>query len=453
MTKANLVQVPISANLAHLSARERSLLNILQKVVEVMDEIYLLQHSSRPVPFYPTDLTNVEFERYVSVNSGQRAALESPFTAIQRKGQVLEAVSYAELYQADLRRAAALLREAAEFCDNKEFRAFLLAKAEAFTTNQHTASDIAWIKTTEGPFDLTVGPYEEYEDLLLGRKRVFQGILGLVLPAENEKIHVYQEWAAAFDKELGARLGYQPSGASCPMVVIDQITTGGYARHGFVHMAFNLPNDKEIKESVGSKKVFVKNVIAAKLEHITRKIAERVISPDLLEAFRPEIYMLKLIGHEIAHGFGAYCHDGLRELGTPLEEAKSDAFGLMFIYFLADRGVVDGNTGTDAAIVRVVDGLRRIRLNPKEAHGLAALIECRWLVEHGALSLDNGKLDFHVQHLRNAVESLGAEFVRLALAADYGKAREFVDRWGQPVPGLEAVLESLEGIPLDIEPV
>ena len=81
----------------------------------------------------------------------------------------LTLVPYNKAYAADLQKAAGLLREAAALTDNASLKKFLTLRADAFLSNDYYASDVAWMDL-DAPLDITIGPYETYNDELFGYK-------------------------------------------------------------------------------------------------------------------------------------------------------------------------------------------------------------------------------------------------------------------------------------------
>ena len=83
------------------------------------------------------------------------------------------AVPYSDEYKGDLTRAANLLKEAANLTDNASLKNFLNLRADAFLSNDYYASDMAWMDL-DAPIDITIGPYETYNDELFGYKAAFE---------------------------------------------------------------------------------------------------------------------------------------------------------------------------------------------------------------------------------------------------------------------------------------
>ena len=96
------------------------------------------------------------------------------------------AVPYSEEYKDDLTRAANLLKEAANLTDNASLKNFLNLRADAFLSNDYYASDMAWMDL-DAPIDITIGPYETYNDELFGYKAAFETFLNLRDDEESVK--------------------------------------------------------------------------------------------------------------------------------------------------------------------------------------------------------------------------------------------------------------------------
>ncbi len=130
--------------------------------------------------FYPPDMTKDEFESWVKgLPEKQRKDAEGFFTVIVRdNARRLQALPYSKAYQKELEQAAGLLREAAGLTGNETLRKFLTLRAEAFHSNDYYASDVAWMDL-DAPLDVTIGPYETYNDELFGYKAAFEALVNL----------------------------------------------------------------------------------------------------------------------------------------------------------------------------------------------------------------------------------------------------------------------------------
>src|SRR5690606_38883932 len=82
--------------------------------------------------------------------------------------------------------AASLLREAADYADNKSLKNYLTLRAKAFETNDYYESDMAWMDLKDHNIEIVIVPYEVYEDELYNYKASFESFLTINDPAECE---------------------------------------------------------------------------------------------------------------------------------------------------------------------------------------------------------------------------------------------------------------------------
>ena len=141
--------------------------------------------------FYPEDMTKQEFESWVAtLPAKDQEQAKGFFTVIRRKDNALTVVPYSEEYKDDLTQAAGLLREASELTDNPSLKKFLSSRADAFLSNDYYDSDMAWMDL-DAPIDITIGPYETYNDELYGYKAAFESYVGIRDDAESTKLAAF----------------------------------------------------------------------------------------------------------------------------------------------------------------------------------------------------------------------------------------------------------------------
>src|SRR5207237_2994795 len=89
----------------------------------------------------------------------------------------------------DLSHAAALLKEAAALAENASLKKFLTSRAQAFLSNDYYQSDIDWMDL-DSPLDVTIGPYETYNDELFGYKAAFESYVNVRDDKESAKLEL-----------------------------------------------------------------------------------------------------------------------------------------------------------------------------------------------------------------------------------------------------------------------
>ena len=151
----------------------------------------------------------------------QRRQAEGFFSVIRRRGHQLHVVPFSREYHDLLQKSANLLREAAALTPNPTLKHFLTSRADAFLTNDYYASDVAWMDL-DAPLDITIGPYETYNDELFGYKASFEAYVNLRDDAETDKLKFFAAHLQEVENNLpiDARTGtpslgrWRPSGWS-----------------------------------------------------------------------------------------------------------------------------------------------------------------------------------------------------------------------------------------------
>jgi hypothetical protein len=98
---------------------------------------------------------------------------------------------------------------------NKTLRDFLNKRANAFASNDYYDSDVAWMDL-DAPIDVTIGPYETYEDELFGYKAAFEAYVTLRDEAESIKLKKFSQYLQELENNLPIDPKYRnPKRRSC----------------------------------------------------------------------------------------------------------------------------------------------------------------------------------------------------------------------------------------------
>lgn len=415
--------------------------------------------------FYPADLTKNEWRAWLKKNPGDRAAFESPYTVIQRRGGDLAAMPYSEVYADRLQQVATELRRAAALLPQGSLRRFLEMRAKAFITNDYFDSDMAWVDTDGHPFEVTIGPYEVYFDELFGLKAAFEAFVALPDKDATSVLERFTPLVPDFDLMLTSEFDFKPKGLAIPLEVVSDVIRGGEAAFGYMFVAYNLPNDRRIHDLKGSKKVFSRTMMEAKFETLFRPVAERILSADDLEHYTFNNCLLFVLGHELAHGLGPTTvkrggrevpfEVALQDLHSCLEEAKADMLGIRLLNYFRERGELDDKTMFGIVLSNIAWSFQGWRHGFDEAHARGHLIEYNWLRYHRGVEYDasSGVLKVDFDRAIRAIELLSTEFLKLQVAGDYDLANKFIKRWSLVPPEILIVVDKLKDIPKAVKPV
>lgn len=415
--------------------------------------------------YYPEDMTKQEFEAWIEKHPAEKEGFTSTFTVIRRNGDKLLAVPYSKEYRQWLEPAAKLLREAAAMTSNASLKKYLELRADAFGSDDYYQSDLAWMDL-DAPVEVTIGPYETYEDELFGYKAAFEAFVTVNLPAESAALAKYKERLPWLERNLPIPDEHKNfnRGTESPIRVVDSVYTAGDTRAGVQTLAFNLPNDERVREAKGSKKVLLRNTMRAKYDKILIPIAERVLDPAQVGDVSFDAYFNEVLHHELSHGLGpgTITKDGrktevrleLKELYSTLEEAKADVLGVYNILALIDRGEMPAELRRTLEPTYVAGLFRSARFGLDEAHGQGVVAQFTYLLEKGALQVDKqGRVRAVSEKFPGALRDLLRDMLMLQATGDYAGTKKFLDTYGKPPQAMRDAIARLAGVPVDIRPV
>ncbi|MGC1795255.1 MAG: hypothetical protein WA713_04115 [Candidatus Acidiferrales bacterium] len=421
--------------------------------------------------FFPQDMTKERFDAYVAAHPTQKASLYSPYTVVRDKPNApddskLVAIPYHVEYREFLEPMAKDLREAADLSEDPAFGKFLRLRADALLSDDYYASDIAWLDLANPKFDVVFAPYEVYTDSLLGVKTTYGASMMIRNDAESQKLALYQKYVPELQEALPLPAADLPSerGQNAPMEVVDSPYRAGDLLHGYQAVADNLPNDPRIHEAKGSKKMFWKNFMDARVNYIILPLAQRTMRADQAAMASGEGYMADTIMHEISHGLGptfAHTAQGKVEINeaigaaySALEESKADVVGEFCYGWLVDHGVIP-KENRDITYASYVAGIfRTVRFGIAEAHGQGEIMQFNYYTEQGAIRRDpaSGLYETDFDKMPAAIASLAKELLEQEATGDRARTEAWFKKYGNMPSELSALLAKTTDIPVDIDP-
>ena len=414
---------------------------------------------------YPVDLTRAQIDAYVAKNPSRREAIYNPYTVIVRQRADLAGEWYHSRFNEFLQPAAAALRQAADLSDDPAFAAFLRLRATALLTDDYYASDVAWLDLKDPKFDIIYAPYETYLDDLLGVKTSYGASILIRNEAESRKLAVYQQWIPDIQDALPLAALDRPSvrGHATPMEVMDAPFRAGDLRHGYQAVADNLPNDPRIHQLKGTKKIFFKNFMDARVNEVILPLAARVMDPVQARRASADGYLASTMMHEICHGLGpAFSRRGGREVDireamgpvySGLEEAKADVVGMFALKWLVDRGVLPRERLEEYYASYVAGIFRTVRFGTGEAHGRAEMMEFNYLAEQGAIAFAGERYRVDYGKTPPAIERLAKELLDQEATGDRARAVAWFTKYDRMPQTLTNVLAGANAVPIDVDPV
>jgi hypothetical protein len=427
------------------------------------DEPFIKGFDTKPAGanYYPADLTKEEFLAW----NGTDEQKKNWYSIIRYdKDSNLVYIPYHKAYPEEIKKAASLLKQAAELAEDEGLKKYLSLRAEALLTDDYLASDLAWMDMKTNTIDFVVGPIESYEDQLMGVRSAHSGQI-LVKDWEwSKKVERFNSLLPELQKRLPVDEKYKQEkpAASSDNNVYEVIYYAGDCNAAGKNIAINLPNDPRVHAQKGSRKLQLKNAMQAKFDKILLPISNVLIAEDQRKNIAFDAFFENVMFHEVAHGLGVkqtingkgYVKDNLQDYYSSVEEGKADILGLFFVQQLVDMGEYKDKDLMDNYVTFMAGLFRSIRFGASSAHGKANMVRFNYFMEKGAFSRDEvtGTYRVDFEKMTEAMNSLAEKILVIQGNGDYEAAKKLTDEMGVIKGELQADLDKLEtaGIPRDI---
>lgn len=492
--------VTLTADLSHLTDKEKQMIPLLIKVGQIVDGMYWYEAygkkdsllsaikdpdarkyveinygpwdrlngdtaflegvGSKPVGanYYPTDMTKEEFE------AADLPDKKSLYTFLRRdaKGKLIT-IPYHKQFEKEVTEIAGLLKQAAELTDNAELKKYLTLRAEAFLTDEYYTSDIAWMDMKTNPIDIITGPIETYEDGLFGYKASHETYVLIKDKAWSQRLERYTAMLPGLQQGLPVNAKYKKEkpGSDSQLAAYDVVYYAGDCNAGGKTIAVNLPNDEKVQLEKGTRRSQLKNAMQAKFDKILVPIANELIDSSQRKYINFDAFFANTMFHEVAHGLGikntingkGTVREALKENASALEEGKADILGLYMVTKLHERGELKGDI-REYYTTFMASIFRSVRFGASSAHGVCNMIRFTFFKEMGAFERDPATNTYKINFdkMQAAMNALSDKILTLQGDGDYEGVSKLVSEMAVIKPELQADLDRLKvkGIPVDI---
>lgn len=491
----------LTTNLNVLTEKEKQMLPLLFEAAKIMDDIYwteafgdknelftesmdsytrkflninygpwerlknnkpfLSGYGSKPAGanFYPKDMTKQEFEAWYDDSK------TSLYTLIRRgEDGKLKSIPYHVAYEEQIKKAAALLNNAAALAEDAGLKNYLEKRAEALLTDEYYDSDVAWMDMKNNTIDFIIGPIENYEDQLFGYKAAHESFILIKDKEWSKKLEHFGVLLPGLQKDLPCEPKYKAEtpGMDSDLNVYDAIYYAGDCNAGSKTIAINLPNDEKVRENKGSRKLQLKNSMQAKFDKILVPIADLLIAEDQRQHVKFDAFFENTTFHEVAHGLGLgktvnkklTVREALKDTYSSMEEGKADILGLWCVYKLNEMGELGEKDMMDNFVTFMAGIFRSVRFGAASAHGKANMMRFYYFQEAGAFERDatTGTYRVNFEKMKDAMLSLSELILKIQGDGDYDAAVKLIKGKGFIREQLQKDLDRIgkAGIPRDI---
>jgi hypothetical protein len=417
---------------------------------------------------FPPGLTRQQIEDIAAKDPDLKLSLYNPLTILRWNNSTgipkLETIDYDKAYANDINQASALLIKAADLTPDLGLAHYLRLRAEGMLTDNYYPSDVAWVDLVNPKIDLILAPYETYLDDVLGVKASWGAAVLIRNETESEKLALYAKYIPQIQQALPLDAADKPSkeGQPTPMEVMDSPFRAGDLRYGYQAVADNLPNDPRIHAEKGTKKIFFKNFMDARVNSVILPLAKQVMRADQASQATGEGYLAAVVLHEICHGLGpAYsrvngARKDIREAIGPaypgLEEAKADVVGMFGLGWLVDHDALPKRRLQEYYASYVAGIFRTVRYGVAEAHGQAEMMEFNYYAERQAIVEQNGRWAIDYAKMPAAIAALAKELLEIEATGDRSRAEQWFAKYRTMPANLTQSLARVHGVPVDVDP-
>lgn len=421
---------------------------------------FLKGYGTRPVGgrFYPEDMLSAEFDAFTD------PAKRSPYTLIVRQDAALKTLWYHDAYAESIDKIAEYLTHAADVTIKESVRNYLLKMVEGLKTDDYYESAKAWLEMNDSKMDLVIGPVEAADDALYGVKASYGAYVLLKNLRRTEELNALAERMPEFQKMLPgdpANHVFVP-GVESDIFSCDVLYCSGYTNAGYKVIGINLPYDARVQEELGTRTIVFDNIIREKFNHTVFPVSKCLLE----DVYQPHVdasaFYWIIVFREIAKGLGVKetingrgtVADALGNNALVLEKAKSNVLGTWLCALETEAYRISAIfQKEDVLATFVANTIRSTRFGAADPTGIANILVYNYLLENKAIIWNpSGRYSIDYGKTWSALETLGAEILRIQAHGDTEAANAWIARYGKA--GLESqsdkrVLDRA-GIPVDI---
>ena len=236
----------------------------------------------------------------------------------------------------------------------------------------------------------------------------------------------------------------------------------GYTNAGFKVIGINFPYDAKVQQELGTRSIIFDNVIREKFNRTVHPVGNALLEDVYQPHLDASAFYWIIVFREIAKGLGVKetingkgtVAEALGSEALVMEKAKSNVLGA----WLCAKEAEDYNISAlfqkeDVLTTFVTNTIRSTRFGAADPTGVANIFVYNYLLESKSIIWNpSGRYSIDYDKTWQALETLGAEILRIQAQGDSEAAKAWIAKYG--IAGPESlsdkrVLESA-GIPVDI---
>lgn len=412
-----------------LSSSDLQVLEILEKVVAGVGEIYKLQVKEG---FYPKGVSKKRIEEAEK----KHPAILSPFTYVSEERDHLVAQPYHQRYRKLLEPLVKELEKAARICNNKSFKVYLRARAKSLLDGSYKEADIVWLRVKNYPIDFSIAPFERYLDNLFFNKRIYQAHVGIISNAETKLAKKFQEVLYSSKISYSSHHSMQIPRKGVEVLVEDTPAISGYATD-VLFLGEHFPCDLDIMEQFGAKILIYNSQIKLRFEKLHYPVFKSLFEPRFAKKYSKNLLQsvatYNPILYELVRQLHKYVGSRKRmgELYGIIDETNSFASGIQHCKQLFGKGMLSEDEFEAIIINHIVwmfsDWLFYQKNKSLETLVKADAIALNFYLSSGALKERNGIYWPNFSKIFFEIENLAVELSYLLEKGSHQEAEKLIN--------------------------
>lgn len=428
-----------------LNSKERKMVDLLSRVVDVVGEIYEEQNNDKyPAGnLYPHGIMREEFDQ---------AAIKDPElkrfdTVVERvSASDFRAVPYNVKYKKHVDKILVLLKEAKKYTEDRKFFDYLGLVEKCLcegSVESYRRMISAWIRTEDYKICFPFTYDELYLDKLMGIKGAFNAGVFIEDPEFTKEIKILFKTVDKFKNTLKFEEPYMVA-PSLHVAMYSTLNNKGIIAQAQPR-AWSIPYDPFVLRTVGARLIILKENTFQNFDERVYPLLSRIFKNFLGGVSREEmragllwVYTL----HELSHNIGRYEREKDLEKYAPLfEELRPYVMPIMWAYFLQREKICDfDKVKSIAASIfanGIVDTLLSEKIPSRKIYKTAFFMEANFFREKGALSLRGDEIYLDMDKVLSVSEELFYKIVRFVSHGNYDVAKKFMEKYDDGKPYVE----------------
>lgn len=426
----------LDVDLTHLTESDIEAIEKLKEIGKIVHKMWLEQvdPGKGMVDAYPEGSN----KRSILDAAKKDPALISPYTIVEKDGDKYRAVHYRDKFDVEIVQVVKLLKECADLLEDTESREYFTGLAKAWDQGDFDLAEELYIKNGPTKLEVLMGPFETYEDKLLGYKKSFQFNLRVLRQKETEESHRFITLFKTADilNPTSQASKYIQDGKV--NFRVDDVVMFAGRQSNTQSTGTNLPNEPEAAERLGTKILIYRNALDHKFHNTLSWIVDRLHvkgkTIELEKVLEGGLYTLAF--HEITEALVKFpnYNSRLQNYSNAVRELNSTLLGMKSAKYHFLKGVFSQEEMENMLIARLVYGidvcLRHTESSSIDEYAKGFALVFNYAERIGAVEFSNNEVSADLARFSEVIDIMGGIILQVFEFGDADDAERLFKEYG-----------------------